>query len=100
MYLHAVVYAMNAAFEVFVLAAGAVGFDGLPLFSPVLNLWFLGYVFFGLRRLEGGALKPAIATLVVTFAYALVWGVLTVGLLVGSGAYTFEQLFSGTPLQT
>ena len=98
-YLHAAVYAMNATFELVVLVLGWLGVDGLVFFSPVLNLWFIGYLFLALRRLEGGAWKPAAATLTAAFAYAMVWGVLTIGLLVGSGAYTLEQLFSGTPLE-
>lgn len=95
-YLHAMVYAMNAGFEFTVLVAGWLGADGVVSLAPLLNAWFFGYVFFGLRRLEGGWAKPLGVTLAVTVGYALVWGALTVGLLIGSGEFTLEQLFSGT----
>jgi hypothetical protein len=95
-YLHAMVYAMNTAVELGVLVSGWLGVDEGVSLAPVLNVWFFGYLFFGLRRLEGGWRKPLGVTPVVLVAYALIWGLLTVGLLLASGAFTLEQLLSGT----
>lgn len=97
-YFHGAIYAMNALSEVVVLAVGWTGANAVPYAAPALNLWFVVYLFTALRRLEGGRLKPAVATLVVTLLYAVVWGVLVVGLLVGSGTYSLDQLLSGTRL--
>lgn len=98
-YFHGAIYAMNALSELVVLGAGWTGANVVPYASPALNVWFVVYLFAALRRLEGGRLKPAVATLVVTLLYAVVWGVLVVGLLVGSGTYSLEQLLSGTRLE-
>lgn len=95
-YLHAVIYGVNAGFELVVLGAGLLGAPGVTALAPLLNAWFVVYVFFGLHRLEGGWAKPLLVSLVATVAYALVWGVLTIGLLVVSGSATLEQLLSGT----
>lgn len=97
-YFHGAIYAMNALSELVVLGAGWAGANAVPFTAPALNLWFVVYLFAALRRLQGGRMKPAVVTLVVTLLYAVVWGLLVVGLLVGSGTYTLDQLLSGTRL--